>query len=101
MLLSKVRSLLLLSLILLPFLVSSCSSIQIAYNQADFLLKWWLDDFVDLNEEQEKLYAQAIPILIKKHRQEELPKALLKLRQLKMKLDAPLSEEEGILIIKE
>jgi len=101
MLISKARSLLLLSTILLTFLISSCSSIQVAYNQADFLLKWWLDDYIDFTDQQENFYAQAIPTLLKKHRQEELPKALQKLRQLRTKLEKPLSEEDGTLIVHE
>jgi len=101
MLITKARSCVILLTLALTFLISSCSSIQIAYNQADFLLKWWLDDYIDFTDDQEKFYAQAIPTLLKKHRQEELPKALQKLRQLKAKLDSPLSEEEGTLIVHE
>jgi hypothetical protein len=101
MVISKTRTILISLALALNFLLSSCSSIQIAYNQADFLLKWWLDDYIDFTEEQEKFYAQAIPALLKKHRQEELPKALQKLRQLKPKLDRPLSEEEATLIVHE
>ncbi len=101
MVISKTRSIFISLALSLTFLLSSCSSIQIAYNQADFLLKWWLDDYIDFTEEQEKFYAQAIPALLKKHRQEELPKALQKLRQLKAKLDRPLSEEEATSIVHE
>ena len=83
------------------FLVSSCSSIQLAYNQVDFLLKWWIDDYVNLTSEQELLYDQSIPLIIKKHRQEELPKALQQLRKLKAKLDQPLQIDDGVNIVKE
>jgi hypothetical protein len=83
------------------FLLSSCSSIQLAYNQVDFLLKWWIDDYVDLTSEQSQTYNQSIPLLIKKHRQEELPKALQQLRQVRAKLDQPLHIEDGVQIVKE
>ena len=83
------------------FLLSSCSSIQLAYNQIDFLLKWWIDDYVDLTSEQGQLYDQSIPLLIKKHRQEELPKALQQLRKLRAKLDQPLPIDDGVNIVKE
>jgi hypothetical protein len=83
------------------FLLSSCSSIQLAYNQVDFLLKWWIDDYVNLTSEQELLYDQSIPLIIKKHRQEELPKALQQLRKLKAKLDQPLQIDDGVNIVKE
>ena len=101
MVISKIRSLLLLLVLSISLLISSCSSIQIAYNQADYLLKWWLDDYIDLTDDQEKFYAQAVPSLLKKHRQEELPKALQKIRQLRAKLDGPLNEEDGTLIVRE
>ena len=83
------------------FLLSSCSSIQLAYNQVDFLLKWWIDDYVDLTSEQEQLYDQSIPLLVKKHRQEELPKALQQLRKLRAKLDQPLQIDDGVNIVKD
>jgi hypothetical protein len=64
-------------------------------------LKWWIDDYVDLTSEQEQLYDQSIPLLVKKHRQEELPKALQQLRKLRAKLDQPLPIDDGVNIVKE
>ena len=83
------------------FLLSSCSSIQLAYNQIDFLLKWWIDDYVDLTAEQSQMYDQAIPLIVKKHRQEELPKALQLIRQLRTKVEQPLLIDDGINIVKD
>ena len=80
---------------------SACSSLQIAYNQTDFLLKWWLDDYLDLSTDQDQLIDQAVTVQIKKHRQEELPKALQKIRALRSKLDRPLTIDEGTLIVKD
>ena len=80
---------------------SACSSLQIAYNQTDFLLKWWLDDYLDLSTDQDQLIDQAVTAQIKKHRQEELPKALQKIRALRSKLDRPLTIDEGTLIVKD
>ena len=82
-------------------LLSSCSSIQLAYNQVDFLLKWWIDDYVDLTSEQSQMYDQAIPLIVKKHRQEELPKALQQLRQLRAKVEQPLQIDDGVKIVKD
>jgi hypothetical protein len=81
--------------------ISACSSLQIAYNQTDFLLKWWLDDYLDLSTDQDQLIDQAVTAQIKKHRQEELPKALQKIRVLRSKLDRPLTIDEGTLIVKD
>jgi len=80
-------------------LLSSCSSLQLAYNQSDYLLKWWLDDYIDLTDEQEKIFDQALPLLTKKHRQEELPKSRQGLQQIRSKLDQPLSEEDAFLVV--
>ena len=82
-------------------LLCSCSSVRLAYNQTDFLLKWWIDDYIDLSSDQVELYDQAIPFIIQKHRQEELPKALQKLRLLRTKLEQPLRIEDGIVVVKD
>jgi len=82
-------------------LLSSCSSIQLAYNQVDFLLKWWIDDYVDLTAEQSQMFDQTIPLILKKHRQEELPKALQQLRQLRAKVEQPLQIDDGVKIVKD
>jgi predicted RND superfamily exporter protein len=82
-------------------LLSSCSSIQLGYNQIDFLLKWRIDDFIDITTDQSQFYDQAFPLVIKKHRQEELPKVLQKLRSIRSKLDQALRVEDGVTIVKE
>ena len=93
--------LLCLTLLMCCGFISACSSLQIAYNQTDFLLKWWLDDYLDLSTDQDQLIDQAVTAQIKKHRQEELPKALQKIRVLRSKLDRPLTIDEGTLIVKD
>lgn len=95
------RLLLCLAVLMCCGFMSACSSLQIAYNQTDFLLKWWLDDYLDLSTDQDQLIDQAVNAQIKKHRQEELPKALQKIRVLRGKLDRPLTIDEGTLIVKD
>ena len=87
--------------VFLSFLLSSCSSIQLGYNQIDYLLKWWIDDYVDLTTEQSQMYDQAFPLIGKKHRQEELPKALQFMRQIRAKLEQPLQIVDGVNIVKD
>ncbi len=82
-------------------ILCSCSSFQLAYKQSDFLLKWWIDDYIDMSSDQVDLYDQAIPTIIKKHRLQELPKALQKLQLLRAKLDQPLRIEDGVMIVKD
>lgn len=95
------RRFLLAGTVLTSVLLSSCSSIQLAYNQLDFLLKWRITDYFDFSNEQENIYDQSIPAVLKKHRQEELPKALVKMRTLRMKLSKPLSPDDGLLVVKD
>jgi len=87
--------------VFLSFLLSSCSSIQLGYNQIDYLLKWWIDDYVDFTTEQSQMYDQAFPLIGKKHRQEELPKALQFMRQIRAKLEQPLQIVDGVNIVKD
>ena len=96
-----VRRLFLFWTICVSSLLSSCSSIQLGYNQIDFLLKWRIDDFIDLTTDQSQFYDQAFPLVIKKHRQEELPKVLQKLRSIRSKLDQALRVEDGVTIVKD
>lgn len=95
----KDRSLFLLLIIWVTLLLSSCSSLQLAYNQSDYLLKWWLNDYINLTDEQEKIFDQALPYLTRKHRQEELPKSLQGLQQVRTKLTQSLSEEDAMLVV--
>ncbi len=101
MLTSKAHRLLLALLVCISSLLCSCSSIQLGYNQADFLIKWWIDDYIDLSSDQVRFYDQAFPVIAKKHRQEELPKALQKLRILSAKLDQPLLIDDGVMLVKD
>jgi hypothetical protein len=47
------------------------------------------------------MYDQAFPLIGKKHRQEELPKALQFMRQIRAKLEQPLQIVDGVNIVKD
>ena len=55
-------------------LLGACSAIKIAYNQAPDLAYWWLDGYVDFNEEQSPRVREQLTALMAWHRQSELPK---------------------------
>lgn len=58
-------------LLCLLLLLGGCSS-TFLYNQLDWLIPWWVDDYVDLSRDQKKdLKAQLLPLL-EWHREEEL-----------------------------
>ena len=90
-----------LGIICLVLLLNACSSLQIAYNQSDLLLKWWIDDYIDISQEQEQLFSKSFPTIVNKHRQEQLPKALVKIRQLNSKLNHPLALSDTQNIVKD
>ena len=67
---SFIKKILLFSLI---FLVG-CSSTTFIYNRIDFLLPWYLESYVDLNQEQRQKLNELLEPFFEWHREEELPK---------------------------
>lgn len=53
--------------------LAACSSIKTLYNQLDWLLPWYLDDYVSLNEQQEGVFEKQLASAIQWHRQHQLP----------------------------
>ena len=64
------KKILLFSLI---FLVG-CSTTTFIYNRIDFLLPWYLESYVDLNQEQRQKLNELLQPFFEWHREEELPK---------------------------
>ncbi|NVK37708.1 MAG: hypothetical protein HWE18_07275 [Gammaproteobacteria bacterium] len=60
-------------IILMVCLLCSCSN-RMVYNNLDWIITWYSDDYLDLNDEQSDLYNQELLKLLAWHRQEELPK---------------------------
>ena len=67
---SFIKKILLFSLI---FLVG-CSSTTFIYKRIDFLLPWYLESYVDLNQEQRQKLNELLEPFFEWHREEELPK---------------------------
>lgn len=59
------------ALLLLPFFLAGCSS-TFAYNNLDWLLYWYLDDYVELDKNQKKLFDVKLGGWLEWHRKEEL-----------------------------
>ena len=61
-------------------LLYGCSTLSLAYNQADEAIYWWLDSYVDLTDKQKPLVKDTLRHLHQWHRQTQLPEyiALLK-----------------------
>lgn len=60
-------------LLCLIVLLTACSSIKTLYNQLDWLLPWYLDDYVSLNDEQQGPFKKQLESAIQWHRQHQLP----------------------------
>jgi hypothetical protein len=80
--------------LLIGFSTTGCSSIQIGYNQSDTLLKWWIDDYVHLNDAQADLISSALKRQLSWHRSTVLPKMNEDLNKLKQKLSRPLNPSD-------
>ena len=54
-------------------MLSGCSATQFIYNRVDILVRWYLDDYVSLDREQQARFDERFDSLIEWHRREELP----------------------------
>jgi hypothetical protein len=57
---------------LFSMLVSACS-VKFVYNQLDWLIPWYLDNYVSLNESQQNLLESRITGFLERHRHNQLP----------------------------
>ena len=55
-------------------MLTACSAIKLAYNQAPDLTYWWLDGYFDFNEQQTPKLRDELAKLFAWHRANELPK---------------------------
>jgi len=58
---------------LLALTLSGCSATQLIYNRVDILVRWYLDDYVSLDSEQQERFDARLETLLDWHRREELP----------------------------
>ena len=60
-------------LILGSLLNTGCSSVQLAYNSADFFIERYADDYLGLENPQMQQWSPVLEAALKRHRTEELP----------------------------
>jgi hypothetical protein len=68
------------------FLLAGCSS-KLAYNNLDWLIYWYMDDYVELTEPQEKMFDNTLTSWIDWHRSEQLALYLRQLNELKRDIE--------------
>jgi len=82
-------------LLLASFFVSSCSFVSTAYNNLDWLVYFYIDDYVDLDSSQKELLDTRITRWHSWHRSSELEKYNIDLNALRERLrKGPLSSDE-------
>ena len=74
MITSSLKLPLIVVLILMLSTFAGCSIVRLGYNQADHLTYWWLDRFVDFNDEQKPRAREALAKWFAWHRRAHLPK---------------------------
>lgn len=80
--------------IMLSFLLSACSS-SFVYNNIDWLLYWYVGDYVDFSSDQKATLDERIASWQNWHRSTELIKYQAQLKNLRAKLDSgPLNHEQ-------
>lgn len=82
-------------LVLVSFLaaLTGCSN-SFVYNQLDWLIPWYLGDYVDLNREQQRAFKAELRELLRWHRSEELARYVELLDSIEADLDQPLGAEQ-------
>ncbi|MCX2979915.1 hypothetical protein EYC98_03450 [Halieaceae bacterium IMCC14734] len=72
----------------LCLLLTSCSN-AFVYNQLDWLIPWYMGDYVNLTRDQKKSLKQELQPLLQWHREEELQSYLIILEGIESDLDQP------------
>lgn len=73
-------------------LLAGCSSTTFLYNRLDFLVPWYVDDYVELDRAQEQALDELLTPFLDWHRQEELPRYVALLHDAEVMLDS----EDGL-----
>jgi DNA repair exonuclease SbcCD ATPase subunit len=83
------------ALIIGASLLTACSAIKLAYNQAPDLSYWWLDGYFDFNEQQTPKVRDELAQLFAWHRTNELPKTADLLAQTAQQLAGEINAQQA------
>ncbi len=72
---------------------SACSN-RFTYNQLDWLIPWYVDDYVDLTAEQSDEFDRRLAPVLTWHRTEEIETLIALLDSIEQSLDAPLTQAQ-------
>lgn len=80
---------------LLAVLISGCS-FRFVYNHLDWWTNWYLDDYVELNEQQQQAFDAEFKQLHSWHRKTQLPAYAKQLKILKVLINKQINEQQVI-----
>ena len=67
--------------VIVGLLLAGCSAVRLGYGNADSLMRWWIDQYVDLSPDQDLLLRERLTGFLAWHRKTQLPDYVLVLRQ--------------------
>jgi len=78
--------------------LNGCSATQFIYNRVDVLVRWYLDDYVSLDRDQQARFDERLTVLLEWHRREELPAYIVLLDDAQTILDngVPLNDTRAM-----
>lgn len=76
------------------FFLTACSSTTFIYNRLDFLIPWYLKDYVDLKRPQKRSLDELLTPFLAWHRQEELPRYVELLSRVETELEEEIAPEQ-------
>ncbi|MBT0587188.1 DUF6279 family lipoprotein [Alteromonas oceanisediminis] len=78
----------LLMLVLAVMAIAGCSS-KLAYNNLDWLVYWYIDDYIEFTDAQEQRFDQKLGVWLTWHRGDELGRYVEHLKVVKQKVNQP------------
>ena len=75
-------------------LLGACSSTTFFYNRLDFIIGWYISDYVEFNDTQQGVFDRQLDALLAWHRRDELPQYLQLLDDLAVALDSDLTDAQ-------
>ncbi|MEE2729451.1 MAG: DUF6279 family lipoprotein [Pseudomonadota bacterium] len=79
--------------VLLSWLLTGCG-VRFVYNQLDWLIPWYLEDYVELEREQEALFGQRLQSYLAWHRTDQLPRYAAFLHQVADQAEQGLTRQD-------
>ncbi|MGY8526226.1 DUF6279 family lipoprotein [Paracidovorax citrulli] len=75
-------------------LLTACNAMKLGYQQGDHLAYWWVDNYVDVTDNQEPQTKDAIARFFAWHRRSQLPEIEALLQEAKTQVQQPVSQAQ-------